>query len=312
MTTRSDHEAGLRPHIGLDIGGTKVLGGVVDRDGAVLARVRADTPARGEPPSAVETVIASVVELLCAEHTVGAVGIGGAGFVNRDGVVAFAPHLTWRDEPLAETLSPRLGLPVAVDNDANVTALAELRLGAARGHSDVVCITLGTGIGGAIVLDGEVRRGGSGFAGEFGHMPVVPDGRSCPCGQRGCWEQYCSGTALLAAARAPGGEPATIDGPSVTVAALRGERWAVDAFDEVGRWLGHGLAGVCAALDPALVVVGGGLIAAGDLLLDPATATLEKQLVGAGYRQTPRVVPAELGPDAGFIGAALLAQERFS
>jgi glucokinase len=224
--------------------------------------------------------------------------------------VRFAPHVSWRDEPLRQRLSERLGLPVVVDNDANATALAELRVGAARGVRDAVCITLGTGIGGAVVMDGEVRRGAGGLAGEFGHMQVVPDGRPCPCGLDGCWEQYCSGTALRRAAREHGA-PSGVEGPDVTLAAGRGVEWARRALAEVGSWLGVGVAGLCAALDPEVVLVGGGLSSAGDLLLEPARAALFEKLPGREYRALPRLVQAACGPEAGMIGAAMLARETF-
>jgi glucokinase len=230
--------------------------------------------------------------------------------VGRDGTVRFAPHVSWRDEPLQQRLSERLGLPVVVDNDANVTALAELRVGVARGVGDAVCVTLGTGIGGAVVMDGEVRRGAAGLAGEFGHVQVVPGGRPCPCGLNGCWEQYCSGTALRRAAREHGA-PAGTEGPDVTQAAARGVEWATRAFVDVGTWLGVGVAGLCAALDPEVVLVGGGLSSAGDLLLEPARAALIEKLPGREYRALPRLVQAACGPEAGMIGAAMLARETF-
>jgi glucokinase len=220
-------------------------------------------------------------------------------------VVRFAPHLSWRDEPLRDVLERRLGLPVVVDNDANTTARAEMRFGAGRGCTEALCVTLGTGIGGAVVVRGEVVRGSQGLAGEFGHMQVVPDGLPCECGQRGCWEQYSSGRAIARVGRANGG----LDGPAVTAAARAGERWALEAFDEVGTWLGVGLAGLVSALDPQLIIIGGGLSEAGDLLLEPARTALSGRLPGRGFRTEPRVVAAELGPDAGFIGAAMLARD---
>ena len=296
--------------VGVDVGGTKILAGAVDVDGVLAAGMSAETPGRRNLPSVVEDTIVRAVMDLRAKHEVGAVGVGAAGFVGLGGVVRFAPHVSWRDEPLQSRLSDRLGLPVVVDNDANVTALAELRLGAARGCSEAVCITLGTGIGGAVVMDGKVRRGAAGLAGEFGHMQVVPDGRPCPCGQHGCWEQYCSGTALRLAA-VQYGAPEGTDGPHVTEAAERGVEWAKHAFDIVGTWLGVGVAGLCAALDPEVVVVGGGLSSAGDLLLDPARAALREKLPGREYRAMPRLVQAACGPEAGMIGAALLARETF-
>ena len=186
--------------VGVDIGGTKVLAGVVDRAGVVLARARRVTPHRSSVPAVVEDTIVEAVDELRAMYDVDAVGVGAAGFVDRAGTVLFAPHLSWRGEPLQDVLTRRLGLPVVVDNDANAAAHAETRFGAARGKRQAVCVTLGTGIGGAIVVDGRVIRGAHGLAGEFGHMQVVPDGRLCECGQVGCWEQYCSGKALARAA----------------------------------------------------------------------------------------------------------------
>lgn len=294
--------------VGVDVGGTKILVGVVAEDGTVVEVVRASTPGRADVPEVVERVLVEAVTALRKEHDVAAVGVGAAGFVGLDGTVRFAPHVSWRDEPLAAKLAERLGLPVVVDNDANVTALAELRYGAAAGRREVLVLTLGTGIGGAVVMGGAVQRGAQGLAGEFGHLQVVPQGRLCPCGHRGCWEQYASGTALVRAAR-EAGSPEHVTGPEVTAAAGAGTSWAEAAFAEVGRWLGVGLAGLVAGLDPELVVIGGGLSAAGDLLLDPTRAALADRLPGRRYRTVPPVVVAACGPEAGMIGAATLARE---
>ena len=291
--------------IGVDIGGTKVLAGLVDEDGQVLTRVQRRTPHRSSAPDVVADTIVGAVDDIRGDGEVVAVGIGAAGFVDRRGVVRFAPHLSWRDEPLQEVLEQRLGVPVVVDNDANVTARAEMRYGSGKGFSEAVCLTLGTGIGGAVVVAGEVVRGAQGLAGEFGHMQVAPDGLPCECGQRGCWEQYSSGRAIARIGRAHGG----LDGPGVTEAARTGERWALEAFDEVGGWLGVGLAGLVSALDPELVIVGGGLSEAGDLLLEPARRAFSDRLPGHGFRDEPRIVGAALGPDAGCIGAAALARD---
>ena len=291
--------------VGVDIGGTKVLAGVVGVDGQVVERLQRRTPHRSSAPAVVADTIVSTVEDIRGDLDIGAVGIGAAGFVDRGGVVRFAPHLSWRNEPLQEVLEQRIGLPVVVDNDANVTARAEMRFGSGRGYSEAVCLTLGTGIGGAVVVAGDVVRGGQGLAGEFGHMQVVPEGLACECGQRGCWEQYSSGRAIARVGRAHGG----LDGPGVTEAARAGERWALEAFEDVGAWLGVGLAGLVAALDPQVVIVGGGLSEAGDLLLEPARRALSARLPGRGFRGEPPIVAAELGPDAGFIGAAALARE---
>lgn len=293
--------------VGVDVGGTKVMAGLVDPSGAVHARARADTPHRSLEPAVVEDVVAGVVRRLADQAPVAGVGVGAAGFVDLAGNVLFSPHLSWRDEPLAEALRRRTGLPVAVDNDANTTALAEFHCGAGREHQQAVVITLGTGIGGALVNEGRLFRGSNGLAGEFGHVQVVPDGRECECGQTGCWEQYCSGRALLRAVRKHPEAPVEPTGLMVTAAAERREQWAISAFREIGTWLGTGAAGLVAALDPQIIIVGGGLSAAGDLLLAPARRAFELRLSGRGFRPVPPLVRAGLGPDAGMVGAGLLA-----
>jgi glucokinase len=313
--------------IGIDIGGTKVAGGVVDSSGVIHARARADTPHRSTSPEVVENTIVGVLEDLIAQvgpGRVSAVGIGAAGFVGADrATVVFAPHLSWRQEPLRDALFERIGLPITVDNDANASSWAEWRFGAGRGESHLVMVNLGTGIGGGIVLGGRVERGRFGIAGEFGHMQVVPDGLRCECGNRGCWEQYSSGNALVREARTllyanspvaddlrarVGGDPALLTGPLVTEAAQAGDRTAIELLADVGRWLGVGIANLAAAFDPGVFVIGGGVSAAGELLLGPARETYRRQLTGRGYRPEARIVAAELGNDAGVIGAADLAR----
>lgn len=312
--------------IGVDIGGTKVAAGVVNPAGRVLARGRAQTPNRSKSPGVVEDTIAGVVDELRREYPVTAVGVGAAGFVDRSrSSVLFAPHLSWRGEPLRTALTARLGLPVAVENDANASAWAEMRLGAGRGSSDAVVVNLGTGIGGAVVLDGALYRGRHGIAGEFGHMAVVQDGHRCECGNRGCWEQYASGNAVtreareLAAADSPvargllqavGGDPSRITGPLVAELAAEGDRACVEVLEDVGRWLGKGLADLAAAFDPEVFVIGGGVSECGDLLLGPARTAYRRHLTGRGYRPEARIVRAQLGNEAGLVGAALLAREE--
>ena len=314
--------AGPGMAVGVDIGGTKVLAGLVDADGGILARARRPTP--GRDPAAVRRTIVEVVREASAGREIAAVGIGAAGFVDADrSRVMFAPHLAWRDEPLRDGLAADLGLPVIVENDANAAAWAEWRFGAGRGESRLVCVTLGTGIGGGIVTDGVVQRGRWGMAGEFGHMVVVPDGRRCECGNRGCLEQYASGNVLGREARelAHAGSPVTVPlvqrvggdidalvGPLITEAARDGDPVAVELFGDVGRWLGIGLANLAAALDPGLFVIGGGVSDAGELLLGPARASFRRTLTGRGFRPEPRIVPAALGPEAGLVGAADLAR----
>jgi glucokinase len=321
---RSHLTAPRVPTVGIDIGGTKVMAGVVDPDGVVLERLRAETPDRSKSPKVVEDTITELVLDLAERHDVHAVGIGAAGWVDADrSRVLFAPHLSWRDEPLRERLTERLRVPVMVDNDANAAAWAEWRFGAARGERDLVIITLGTGIGGAILEDGQVKRGRWGVAGEFGHMQVVPGGHRCPCGNRGCWEQYSSGNALvreareLAAAESPvaeavlervGGRPGDITGPLVTELAREGDAMCVEILHEVGTWLGTGLANLAAALDPSCFVIGGGVSDAGELLIGPAREAFRRHLTGRGYRPEARVVRARLGPEAGMVGAADLAR----
>ncbi len=314
--------------VGVDIGGTKVSGGLVDETGAIVGRTRRDTPHRSTAPSVVEDAIVSVVEELLAQterDAVRAVGIGAAGFVSADrSRVVFAPHLSWRDEPLRESLSRRVHLPITVDNDANAALWAEHRFGVAQDTSHAVMITLGTGIGGGLLVDGVLMRGRYGIAGEFGHMQVVPSGLRCECGNRGCWEQYSSGNALvreargLVGARSPvasdllaraDGDPANLTGPMITEAARAGDRTSVELLAEIGTWLGIGMANLAAAIDPEVFVVGGGVSAAQDLLLGPAREAFGRQLTGRGYRPQARIEVATLGPDAGLIGAAALASD---
>jgi glucokinase len=310
--------------IGIDVGGTKVAAGVVDPEGNVVDRLRMDTPTKD--PKQTEDAIAQVVETLEERHDVIAVGIGAAGFV--DGTrssVLFAPHLAWRHEPLRDAVERRLGLPVVVENDANCAAWSEWRFGAGQGESHFVCVTLGTGIGGAILNDGALQRGKYGIAGEFGHMQVVPGGHRCECGNRGCWEQYASGNALgreareLAMSNSPvaqgllrrvDGDPRLITGPVVTDAAREGDPVAVELLEDVGRWLGIGLANLAAALDPGTFVIGGGVCEAGELLLAPAREAYRRTLTGRGFRPEARIVRAVLGPEAGMVGAADLAREE--
>ena len=323
MTTNARYGHSLT--IGVDIGGTKVAAAVVTPGGRVLARLRTQTPERSKSPAVVEDTIVSAVSELRREYTVRAVGVGAAGFVDeRRSKVLFAPHLSWREEPLRDTLSVRLGLPVVVENDANASAWAEVRAGAARGVDDVVVVNLGTGIGGAIVSEGRLRRGRYGLAGEFGHMTVVPGGHRCECGNRGCWEQYASGNALtreareLVVAESPvaealrqevGGDPGLITGSLVSELARKGDRACRELMEETGTWLGVGLADLAAAFDPELFVIGGGVSETGGLLLDPARRAFAKGLTGRGYRPEAHVVAAALGNEAGVIGAADLARE---
>ena len=311
-----------RLSVGVDIGGTKVAAGVVDESGRVLERSQVPTPSHD--PQAVEDAIVESVQRLRARHHVEAVGIGAAGWVdNTQSIVRFSPHLAWRDEPLRQALESRIDLPLIVDNDANAAAWSEYRFGAGAGTSVMVCLTLGTGIGGGLVINGELFRGTYGMAGEWGHMVKVPDGHPCECGNRGCWEQYASGNALVREARvrlgaggpdattlrsALGVGPEALTGPHVTAAAMAGDPQATALLAEVGTWMGLGLADDVAGLDPEVVVIGGGVSAAGELLLGPARQAFESTLTGRGFRAYARLELARFRNDAGLVGAADLAR----
>ena len=307
--------------IGLDIGGTKICGGVIDGRGVILSQGRRDTPALD--PAAIIAEAASLTRELSSQHQIDAVGIACAAFIDRSGsTVYFSPNLAWRDEPLKARLESALELPVTIENDANAAAWGEFRFGAAADAGNMVMVTVGTGIGGGVVVDGVLMRGAFGVAAELGHMRVVPGGVRCGCGNRGCWEMYASGTALVREAQelvvsgSPlaarlgelcAGDPATLRGPDVTRAAAEGDPAAIELLGDLGVWIGEGLASVAAILDPELIVLGGGVSEAGALLIDPALAAFRRNLTGRGHRPEARFALASLGNDAGMIGAADLA-----
>ncbi|MCW2569618.1 MAG: glucokinase [Mycobacterium sp.] len=310
--------------IGVDVGGTKVAAGLVDEAGTIVAKTRHHTPS--QDPAQVQAVIASAVRELATDHDVVAVGIGAAGLVDAArSTVLFAPNLAWRNEPLRAAIEQRCGLPVVVENDANAAAWGEARFGAGRAEPYVVMVTVGTGLGGGIILDGALYRGRLGIAAEIGHLILEPYGRRCGCGNRGCWERYASGSALVREAQelatiSPviasrllelvGGRAEAITGLAVMQAAQEGDEAALEAFRVVGRWLGHGMATLAAVLDPGVFVIGGGVCEAGELLRAPAVATFEERLTARAYRDVPDVRLAELGSEAGIVGAADLARFR--
>lgn len=310
-----------RTTIGVDIGGTSVRAGVVDRHGNILDTARAPTPT-GE--SALEDAIVSAVSGLAARHRVTGVGLAVAGFVATDRrTVMFAPHLAWRDAPVADRIAKRLKLPVVLEHDANAALLGEHRFGAARGARVALLVAIGTGIGGALLLGGELFRGAYGVAPELGHLRLVPGGRACPCGKQGCWERYCSGTALSATAvellaRHPGRstvllrdsmDSRAITGRKVAAAAREGDPLAQRAMSELARWLGEGLALAADIYDPEVVVIAGGVSESAPLFLDDARDHYKKMITGAGYRPLSRIRTAQLGDDAALVGAATLATE---
>ena len=297
--------------IGIDIGGSKALS-VRLKDGEVVEERH--TAAPGEPP--LETALAAIRDVWAVD--VEAVGVGVAGLVRwPEGVFAWGPHVDSTDLPMRDLLQKELGIPVVVDNDANVAAYGEHLAGAARGYDDFLLVTLGTGIGGAIVIDGEVYRGES-FAGEWGHIKHNPSGRLCDCGKRGCWETTASGPALVRLAREvislnPEGSFAhrfgsgPISGEDVTAAADAGDEVARGLVAEVGAELGSGIANLIAIFDPDLVVVGGGLGSVGESLLGPARRFAAGALHGGNHRLAPPILVAGSGPRSGAVGAAHLA-----
>ncbi|HEU4812506.1 MAG TPA: ROK family glucokinase [Nocardioides sp.] len=307
---------------GVDIGGTKIAGGVIDEDGTILEELRVESPATDA--EAIEEAVADLVKELRSRHEITAVGVGAAGYVDKTrAIVMFAPNIAWRNVDLKSELEARVNLPVVIENDANAAAWGEFQFGAGHDVDDLLLVTVGTGVGGGVVLDGELYRGAFGAGAEIGHMRVVPDGIQCGCGNRGCFEQYASGSAMVREARAAagGGSPSArgmldragghvsgITGPLITEAARDGDPFALGQLATLGRWLGEGIASLAAVLDPAVVVIGGGVSEADELLLDPVRAAFTSQLVGPGLRPTLEIRKARLGNRAGLIGAADLAR----
>jgi len=315
-------------NIGIDIGGTSVRAAVIDDRCQVMASRRALTP---HTVTETEDVLSDLITELASEFEVRAVGLAVAGFVSTDRRrVMFAPHLAWRGDPVPDRLTARLGLPVVMDHDVNSAAWGEYRAGAAAGSSVALLVALGTGIGAGLVIDGSIYRGAHGVAPELGHVVVVPGGRPCPCGKRGCWERYCSGTGLAQTAReildgAAAGEngpvpaelravsplagldPVGITGTVVAAAADAGDPVALAAMDDLSRWLSVGLSMATDIIDPEVIVIGGGVAAAAALYLPAARELLSASMTGAGHRPEPRLVVAAFGDRAGIIGAALLA-----
>jgi glucokinase len=316
--------------IGIDMGGTKVLGLAVDDEGVVLAEVRVATPGRradhdGEGLPLVIDALAFVTEQLSAgiDAEVASVGVGAPGLVDNTGVLRYAPNLPGGNGvDIAGGLSARLGgLRTVVDNDATCATVAEWAFGAAAGVTDAVMVTLGTGIGGGVIAGGHVVRGASGFGGEIGHMVVDPSGPPCPCGKRGCWERFASGSGLGRLAREAahaglldevvslaGGDAESVRGEHVLVAAKAGDAGAMDVLGELGWWLALGLSNLALVLDPAVMVYGGGLVETVTLVHDKVRVAFDDLLEGNAYRPPVQILPALLGERAGAIGAALVAR----
>jgi len=281
--------------LGIDIGGTKTLCVVVDDSGAeprVVDERRVSTDPRGDAGEA-------IVELARSFADIDSVGVGIAGLVSRDGTVVVTTHLPGvRDVPLRRQVEGALGIPVAVDNDATCAAVAEWRVGAARGCRDSLVVTLGTGIGGGAIVDGRVARGHNGYAAEFGHMVVERNGSRCPCGRRGCWEEYASGGGL---SRLAGG----IASEQVIEGFVARDEASVRVVGEFADWVAIGLHNLVNIHDPELIVLGGGL---GSLpeIVDVVSRRFAAGEGGHAGRSLPRIAAAQLGHRAGAIGAAFI------
>jgi glucokinase len=304
--------------VGVDIGGTKVRAATVDARGEITRRVVRPT----DREAGIGSVVAALEELLGGEgnHEAAGIGIGAAGHVERaSGRVVFAPNVTYERPEIAEVVAARFGLPVDVENDANAAAWAEYCFGAGQGASHLLMVTVGTGIGGGVVIGGELYRGARGFAAEFGHMTLMDGGPQCTCGERGCLEALASGTAIARMARegvggAPdsilpelsGEIPSRITGALVSEAAHAGDEFAIEVLERAGRWLGVGFANLVNAFDPEIIVVGGGAAEAGYPLLETARMELDKRV--GPRRATPGIITARLGNDAGVIGASALVR----
>lgn len=312
MSQRAASSSAAGSSIGIDVGGTKCLGVLVE-DGVVVDETRRPTPDTG--PELIEVLRSIAAEL----GGNGPIGVGLPGLVRRDGVLVAAPHLlSVRVLDVRTALAAASGREVWVDNDNTVAGLAEWHLGAGRGIDDLLFVGFGTGIGGIAISGGAPVRGAHGFAGEFGHMVIDPGGPPCPCGRRGCWERHASGTGLARLARrameagalaglsAAVGGTDRVTGEDVRDAAIRGDADAAAVIDELARWMALGLVNLINAFDPALVVLGGGLAVNPGLYLGPVERAVHDQLFARAEREPPRLAFAVLGERAAAIGAALL------
>jgi glucokinase len=313
--------------IGIDIGGTKILGALVDQNGKILYESKVPSPAQ-DPDLMVSTVVALIREIQsnAPSEVVGA-GVAAAGFIDADqSTILYAPNLNWRNEPFRDRLQQHLTIPVVIENDANAAGWAEYKFGAGKGVKDMVMLTLGTGVGGAVVADYKLRRGGFGIAGELGHVRVVQDGKQCGCGRKGCVEQYSSGTAVVKAAKklansaGPAGqrlrelraESGELTGQQVYQALLEGDHAVMGVFRDAGRFLGQAMATITAVLDPQVYVIGGGLSDAGEMILAPIREGFLGDLPAKGFRPEAKIVTAAFTNQAGVIGAADLARESLT
>ncbi|WP_448238353.1 ROK family glucokinase [Microbacterium paulum] len=307
--------------VGIDIGGTKIAGGVVDTDGRILDHLRVATP---PDTDALAQAVADMVAELASRHDVHAVGVAAAGYIDRTrSVMLHAPNIDWHNEPLREQFEALIGRPVTLENDANAAGWGEYRFGAGRGSTDMVMVTLGTGVGGAVITDGNLLIGANGSAAELGHVRFVRGGRPCGCGQSGCLEQYASGRALqreLSDIAGDGGigkrvaahrnDAGIVPGADLALLLDEGDEGALEAVRRVATALGEACGAFQAVLDPDLFVIGGGVAELGDALLEPTRLAYDTSLPGFGERPAARFVTASLGNDAGLVGVADLAVLR--
>ena len=309
--------------IGIDVGGTKVLGGVVSETGEILTTARRDTPREGG--RALTQAIADVANELAHEFPVNSIGVSAAGFISSDRKTILAtPNIAgWNGVNLDRELNEILGKTIVLENDANAAAWGEFKFGAGRGRNDLMLLTLGTGVGGGLILDGALFRGAFGIGAELGHIRIVPEGHLCGCGIRGCLEQYSSGSALLRHAReaisaspdiarnllARGdGTLEGLKGEHITDAAREGDPVAMAAFNTMASYLGAGIASLCAVIDPSCIVLGGGVIDAGEIFLGPTREAALRLIPFSGKHPYPEIVAAELGNHAGLVGVADLSR----
>ena len=303
--------------VGIDIGGTKILGALVDEHGQILYETKVPSPA--QDPDLMVTTVVNVIKDVMANATSEVVGVGvaAAGFIDASqSIILYSPNLNWRNEPFRDRLQVHLDVPLVIENDANAAGWAEYKFGAGRGTKD----------GGAVVADYKLRRGGFGIAGELGHVRVIQDGKQCGCGRKGCVEQYSSGTAVLKAAKklaasaGPAGqrlrelkaEVGELTGAQVYQALLEGDAGVYSIFREAGRYLGQAMATMTAVLDPQVYVIGGGLSEAGEMILEPIRESFLQDLPARGFRPEAKIVTAEFTNQAGVIGAADLARESLA
>ena len=294
--------------IGIDIGGTKIAGGVVSPTGELLDQV--EKPTDPDDPESILSTTAAIVSELPTENIQSTIGVAVAAFLDsqRENIY-FSPNIVWEDYPLAKRLEDTLSRPVVIENDANAAGWAEYRFGAAVDSQSMMMLTMGTGVGGAVVDNGRLLVGGFGSAGELGHIIIRPGGLLCGCGNRGCLEQYASGTALMRDARVALENP-ELTSHQLTTLLEAGDQKAMEVLREVCDAMGFGIASLVAVTDPDTVVIGGGVARAGSVLATIITESFRTHYGSTARRPTAQIVVATLGNTAGMIGAADLARER--